>query len=208
MDGDLKPEVKPAGIKRPKPREAGKLSYVVVSGRVPRPLENVKWSTLKEWAEHLRDRHERKGQFLTVGGLVNLAYRATPSYDKGSKAAQRLKDLYRKEWEQWREGVKNEIESALRREREAEEKRRRLLDEKQKAHQPNQLTDAEQQVLDVLSRFAMNRAEIRKASKLKKVSRQLRVLVSLGLAIKANGKYKLARKEKLKNKVENRRGRR
>lgn len=200
VEDKAKPEVCPPGIKRPKPRERGKLNQVIVSGKNPRPLENVKWSTLKEWAERLRDRFERRGQFLTVGGLVNMAYHATPNYDKGSKAAGRLKDLYRKEWSQWVDGVKVQIDAAIRREREAEEKRRRLLEEKQRPQLGSALSKQEQKVLDALGRFGQTKAEIRTASGLRKVVKPLRRLVQLGLAVKSGGEYLLPRKKKSKKK--------
>ena len=198
MTDNLKPEVKPTGIKRPKPREPGKLRHVLVSGRQPRPFENAKWSTLKEWAEHLRDRHERKGEFLTIGGLLNLAYRAAPNYDKGVKAANRIKELYREEWDQFIVGIQSTIEDSLRREREAEEKRRKLLDEKQKVRLSDELTSVEQRVLDSLTRFAMSKAEIRTAARVKKVVKPLKQLVKLGLAVRIGGQYRLPRKKKLK----------
>lgn len=191
-------ELETCPIKRPEPREVGKLRRVLVSGRQARPFVDAKWSTLKEWAEHLRDRHERKGEFLTIGGLLNLAYRAAPNYDKGVKAANRIKALYREEWDQFIVGIQSTIEDSLRREREAEEKRRKLLDEKQKVRATNDHSAIEQRILDVLGRFGMDKADIRAETGLRKVNKPLKRLVKRGLVIVKNGEYLLPRKKKLK----------
>ena len=184
-------EPEPCPIRRPEPRERGKMPQVLVSGRNPVMLEDAKWSTLKKWAEKTRDKFEKRGQFLTVGGLINLAYRQDLSYERRAKAAERLRSLYEPEWVEWRKGVERQIDDAIRREREAEEKKRQLLN--QRPALPDRAL-----VLRVIGDKPLTRKEVRKLSGVKKVLGILARLVRKGKVVKTvSGKYRLPRDKKV-----------
>lgn len=202
---EVKSKVGVCPVRPPKPRQQGKRGRILVAGELPYKVKNAKWSTLKKWGEKTRDYFEEKGRFLTASGLLNLAYRSLNEYDRAHKAAERLKVLYSDEWEQMKQEMAATIEDRIRREREAEERRRQLRHEQK----GDELSRREQKVLAVLSRKALAPERIRRLAKVAKVLKPLKSLTSKGLVRRTSvGKYRLPREKATTEAVRRRRRRR